>query len=144
MSKVWRFRMAVAALTLFVICGALTSAGAKKKPKPQSQIQPWESDPKFDVVVDKISTRELLFVKNLREYSPMVETYIQNMRPDKDLGSVPISDQYFLGRVTLQTELQDVNFLPHSNEPQPSSLQKMFSTMKLTRTKPGDGKLRAG
>src|ERR1039457_6576716 len=104
MSKVWRFRMAVAALTLFVICGALTSAGAKKEPKPQSQIQPWESDPKFDVVVDKISTRELLFVKNLREYSPMVETYIQNMRPDKDLGSVPISDKYFLGRVKLQTD----------------------------------------
>src|ERR1035441_4214787 len=86
MSKVWRFRVAVAALTLFVICGALTSAGAKKKPKPQSQIQPWESDPKFDVVVDKISTRELLFVKNLREYSPMVETYIQNKSEERRVG----------------------------------------------------------
>lgn len=144
MSKVWRFRMAVAALTLFVICGALTSAGAKKKPKPQSQIQPWESDPKFDVVVDKISTRELLFVKNLREYSPMVETYIQNMRPDKDLGSVPISDKYFLGRVKLQMGVEDVNFLPQQKEPQPSSLQKIFSSMKLTRTKRGDKKAQAG
>src|SRR5664279_3755122 len=144
MSKVWRFRMAVAALTLFVICGALTSAGAKKKPKPQSQIQPWESDPKFDVVVDKISTRELLFVKNLREYSPMVETYIQNMRPDKDLGSVPISDKYFLGRVKLQMGVEDVNFLPQQKEPQPSSLQKIFSSMKLTRTKRGDKKTQSG
>src|SRR5437660_7153122 len=28
----------------------------------------------------------------------MVETYIQNQRPDKDLGSVPAGDKYFLGR----------------------------------------------
>src|ERR1019366_2715179 len=144
MSKVWRFRMAVAALTVSVICGALTSAEAKKKPKPQSQIQPWESDPKFDAVVDKISTQELLFVKNLREYSPMVETYIQNMRPDKDLGSVPVSDTYFLGRVKLQTGVNDVNFLPQQKEPQPSSLQKIFSTMKLTRKKKSDKKPQAG
>ena len=36
----------------------------------------------------------------------MVETYIQNMRTDKDLGSVPVSDQYFLGRVKLQTGVE--------------------------------------
>ncbi len=54
------------------------------------------SDPKFDAVVDKIAAREAQFIKGLREYTPMVETYIQNMRPDKDLGQVPISDEYFL------------------------------------------------
>ena len=124
--------MAVAALTSLVIGGALTSAEAKKKPKAQSQAQSWESDPKFDVVVDKICARELLFVKNLREYSPMVETYIQNMRPDKDFGSVPVSDQYFLGRVKLQTGVDDTNFLPQQKEPQPNPFQKMFAGMKLT------------
>src|SRR5689334_16563752 len=108
MSKDWRFRLAAAALTLFVTCGGAWIRGeAKKKPNPQSQIQPWESDPKFDAVVDKISAQEVLFVKNLRDYSPMVETYIQNMRPDKDLGPVPISDTYFLGRVRLQTGVED-------------------------------------
>ena len=134
MSKIWQFRVA-AALTLFVVCGVSTNAAAKKKPKVQSQLQPWEADPKFDPIVEKISTRELLFVKNLREYNPMVETYIQNMRPDKDLGSVPVSDQYFLGRVKLQTGVDDVNFLPQEKEPQTSSLQKIFGTMKLTRNK---------
>ena len=111
MSKDWRFRLAAASLTLFVTCGALTSAEAKKKPQPQSQIQP-SSDPQFDSVVDKISSQELLFVKNLRDYSPMVETYIQNMRPDRELGPVPISDVYFLGQVRLQTGIENVNFLP--------------------------------
>jgi hypothetical protein len=139
MSKVWRFRIAVTAVFSIVICGALTTAEAKKKPQPQSQLQAWENDPKFDAVVDKISLRELLLVKNLREYSPMVETYIQNMRTDKDLGSVPVSDQYFLGRVKLQTGVDDTNYLPQQKEAAESNyLQKMFASMKLT--KKGDKK----
>jgi hypothetical protein len=138
MSKVWRFRMAMAALTALVICGALTSAVAKKKPKAQSQDQSWQSDPKFNLVVDKICIQELLFVKNLRQYSPMVETYIQNMRPDKDLGPVPVSDQYFLGRVRLQTGVDDTNFLPPQKESQPNPFQKIFASMKLTKSQKGD------
>jgi Peptidase family M48 len=141
MSRVWGFRVAVSAVTLLVICGALTSAEAKKKPNVQSQVQPWETDPKFDLVVDKISTQELLFVKNLRQYSPMVETYIQNMRPDKDFGSVPVSDRYFLGRVRLQAGVDDTNFLPQQQEPQPSALQKLFGR---TRTKKGDKNPQSG
>jgi Peptidase family M48 len=141
MSKVWRFRVAVAAFALFVICGGVTSADAKKKPKVQTPLQAWETDPKFDLVVDKISLRELLFVKNLKEYSPMVETYIQNMRTDKDLGSVPVSDQYFLGRVKLQAGVNDTNYLPQQMNSQDSNyLQKMFASMKLTKAKKGDKK----
>ena len=34
----------------------------------------------------------------MHNYSPLVETYIQNLRPDKDLGQVPAGDKYFLGR----------------------------------------------
>ena len=144
MSKDWRFRLAAASLTLFVTCGALTSAEAKKKPQPQSQIQPSASDPQFDSVVDKISSQELLFVKNLRDYSPMVETYIQNMRPDKDLGPVPISDVYFLGQVRLQTGLENVNFLPQEKGQQPNPFQKIFSSMKLTPGKKGDTTTQGG
>ena len=140
MSKVRRSRKGLCVLVLVVICSGFTSAAEKKKGKVQDQPQPWTSDPKFDLVVDKITARESLFVKNLREYSPMVETYIQNMRPDKDLGSVPISDKYFLGRVKLQTGVEDVNYLPQPKEPQPSSLQKIFSSMRLTRTKRGNSK----
>src|ERR1019366_601610 len=145
MSKVRRSRKGLCVLVLVVICSGFTSAAEKKKGKVQDQPQPWTSDPKFDLVVDKITARESLFVKNLREYSPMVETYIQNMRTDKDLGSVPTSDKYFLGRVTLETGVEDVNFLPQTKEPQPSSLQKIFSSMqKLTRMKRGDGKPHTG
>jgi len=32
--------------------------------------------------------------ESFRPYSPMVETYIQNLRGDKDLGAVPAGDRY--------------------------------------------------
>ena len=52
-------------------------------------------------VVDKIVRQEQTEVQLLRQYSPLVETYIQNIRPDKRLGAVPDGDKYFLGRAEL-------------------------------------------
>jgi len=51
--------------------------------------------------VDKIVAQEHAEVATLRRYSPLVETYIQLVRPDKDLGAVPDGDRYFLGRAEL-------------------------------------------
>lgn len=136
-------RIANAALVLVVIFCALATAEAKQKPK-QSEAPPWESDPKFDAVVDKISARESQFVRNLREYTPMVETYIQNMRPDKDMGRVPVSDQYFLGRVKLQTGVEDTNYLPQAKQEDSNYLQKMFAAMRLPGSKKGDKKTQSG
>jgi hypothetical protein len=52
-------------------------------------------------IVDKIVTQEQVEVQMLRRYSPLVETYIQTVRPDKELGAVPDGDRYFLGRAEL-------------------------------------------
>ena len=52
-------------------------------------------------VVDKIVAQEQVEVQSLRQYSPLVETYIQYLRPDKQLGAVPAGDKYFLGRAEL-------------------------------------------
>jgi peptidase M48-like protein len=52
-------------------------------------------------VVDKIVAQEQVEMQMLRQYSPLVETYIQNLRPDKRLGAVPEGDKYFLGRAEL-------------------------------------------
>ena len=40
-------------------------------------------------------------MNSLKPYSPLVETYIQNLRGDKDLGTVPAGDKYFMGRAVL-------------------------------------------
>src|SRR6202790_4840353 len=54
-----------------------------------------------DQVVDRIISQEQAEMNSLRAYSPMVETYIQNLRGDKDLGNVPAGDKYFMGRAIL-------------------------------------------
>src|SRR5260370_38365577 len=52
-------------------------------------------------VVDKIVSQEQVEAQLLRQYSPLVETYIKNIRPDKHLGAVPDGDRYFFGRAEL-------------------------------------------
>ncbi len=57
-------------------------------------------------VVDKIVRQEQVEVQLLRQYSPLVETYIQYLRPDKQLGAVPDGDKYFLGRAELEKRVE--------------------------------------
>ena len=68
--------------------GAIASAAA---PEPQQART-------MDQVIDRVVTNENRLNQQIRQYSPLVETYIQNLKPDKELGSVPEGDKYFLGR----------------------------------------------
>ena len=52
----------------------------------------------MDQVIDRVITNENRLNQQMRQYSPLVETYIQNLKPDKDLGEIPAGDKYFLGR----------------------------------------------
>lgn len=55
----------------------------------------------LDQVIARVISQETAQMQNMKKYSPLVETYIQKDRPDKDLGTVPDGDQYFLGRAEL-------------------------------------------
>jgi peptidase M48-like protein len=52
-------------------------------------------------VVDRVVAQEQSEIQLLRQYSPFVETYIQYLRLDKQLGAVPDGDKYYLGRAKL-------------------------------------------
>jgi hypothetical protein len=52
-------------------------------------------------VIDRIVSRENDEVKALRQYEPIIEIYVQDMRPDPDFGMVPSADHYFLGKAVL-------------------------------------------
>src|SRR5690348_7326362 len=54
-----------------------------------------------DQVVDRIVAQEKAEMQMLRQYSPLVETYIQLLRPDQTLGSAPAGDKYYLGKANL-------------------------------------------
>lgn len=57
--------------------------------------------PSMDEVLDRIVTQEKAEMQMLRQYSPLVETYIQMLRSDPKLGPVPAGDRYFLAKAQL-------------------------------------------
>src|SRR6266700_1226217 len=54
-----------------------------------------------DQVVDQIIEREHALITFLKNRTPLVETYLQNLTPDTKLGAVPKEDHYFLGRLDM-------------------------------------------
>src|SRR5712664_1090127 len=83
----------LATIVLGLILGGLGAIAAQAAPKPADQ-QPRT----MEDVIDHVITNENRSVQQIRQYSPLVETYIQNLKPDKDLGYTPAGDKYFLGR----------------------------------------------
>jgi len=96
-------------LLLGIVLAITSTAFAAKK--PAATIAP-PVNTAFDRVVDRVLARETENTKALKAYSPLVETYLQNMRPDKELGLVPYGDQYFLTRVGFGKTLEDLSFQP--------------------------------
>jgi len=66
----------------------------------------------MDEVIDRVVTNENRLDQQMHQYSPLVETYIQNLKPDKDLGYAPAGDKYFLGRADFS---KGVNLIPLSD-----------------------------
>jgi Peptidase family M48 len=79
----------------------------------------------FDQVVERITNREHETLQELHKYSPVVETYIQNMRPDADLGAVPAGDVYFLGRLDMTSGIR----IDRSYMKQPGFLSSLFGRL---------------
>ena len=66
-------------------------------------------------VIDRIVAREQQEITTLRQYTPLIETYIQDMRQDNQLGSVPEKDYYFLGTAYLNRGVVERSLL-HGKE----------------------------
>jgi hypothetical protein len=64
-----------------------------------------------DEILDRVVEREHAFVAQMRHLHPLVETYIQDMKTDKELGEVPVNDHYFLGRLNLTEGPADDSFM---------------------------------
>ena len=71
-----------------------------------------DSQPDFDHVVDRAISQENALLKVLRGERPVAETYIQDMMPDADFGSVPRTDHYFLGKLDLSRGVNDDSLIP--------------------------------
>jgi hypothetical protein len=61
--------------------------------------------------MDRVVQKEHLFVAQMRHMRPMVETYLQDLKTDKEGNAAPVKDQYFLGRLDMSDGPEDTSFI---------------------------------
>src|SRR5499427_9402022 len=106
MSARWRFlRFARALVEVALVCpvAAQNSAPAVQ---PSEKIQPLTQSPArkgvtFDEFVDSAILQERRLTELMRNFKPVVETYIQQEKHDTDVQTSPKNDDYFLSRLDL-------------------------------------------
>src|SRR5579862_3525688 len=97
--------------TLLLIALSATSAYAKKEPKYEP-VHPLT--PEQHALVLKAIGRDKVLIKAIQQRTPLVETYIQDTRPDVKLYQVPVSDQYMLSRVDFGKGFFDKSYEPRN------------------------------
>ena len=110
--------------TAFVLL-ALSGLGAFAGQQQAATFQQIGPTPRtMEEVIDRVIANENKRDTQIKTFSPLVETYIQNLKVDKDLGHVPAGDKYFLGRADFSKGLELVS-LNDSN----SKGKKIFSSL---------------
>src|SRR5215469_1784735 len=112
------WRNASLSFLLAGLVGAGAASAQQAQPASADQTQPQASGnlqagPVMTVnqAVDRMIAREHDEIATIRRFSPIIETYIQDMKPDKDLGSIPVKDHYFLGQADLSKGIVDRSML---------------------------------
>jgi hypothetical protein len=98
-------------LTFLIIILGAACAYAKKEPKYE---QAHALTPEQAALVVKAIAREKVLIKNIQQRTPLVETYIQNTKPDIKLYQVPVDDQYTLSRVDFAKSFVDKTYNPRT------------------------------
>jgi len=110
-------------LALFALTMTLTAVAEKKhsaQPDAQAAAAQSQADQAqtpmappttMDQVVDRVILREKALVKFLAPRTPVVETYLQDLTQDPQMGPIPQSDHYFLGRMDLSDSIDREDYL---------------------------------
>jgi len=85
----------------FVAGQNATPATQSPSPTPAPPSVPAPKSVAFGVLVDSAIRQERRLIDLMRNFKPIVETYIQEEKPDPGLGTSPKSDEYFLSRLDL-------------------------------------------
>ena len=105
------FRKIPTAVLLISI--SATCAFAKKQPKYEQSHQLTSEQA---ALVQKAIGREKILIKNIQQRTPLVETYIQDIRPDVKLYQVPVADHYMLSRVDFSKGFFDKSYQPRTEK----------------------------
>src|SRR5262249_23912268 len=80
---------------------ATQTSSSQGTPAQGGSQQPTAAPSTLEQVVDRIILRDDGLIDMLKTHTPIVETYLQNLEWDAQLGPVPKDDRYFLGRIDL-------------------------------------------
>ncbi|MGB8522480.1 MAG: hypothetical protein WCD43_05915 [Candidatus Acidiferrales bacterium] len=99
-----------------LLAGGLTSVASAQTTQTADQTQPQAGATgapvtTVDQAIDRVIAREHEEIATIRRFNPVIETYIQDMKPDKDMGAVPVKDHYFLGQADLSKGVVDNSML---------------------------------
>jgi Peptidase family M48 len=101
----------VAFLLLKLSANAQQSANPAASASPAPASAPSTPSTTMDQVVDRAVEREHALMAMLKTRTPLVETYLQNLKFDRQLGPAPVQDHYFLGRMDLGENVDRRDYL---------------------------------
>src|SRR5208283_5066662 len=139
--------MILALLAVTMTAVAQQSASAPQNPQPVAATQPEQTAAQpsqaqsgqeqsgqaqtnlappttMDQVVDRVIMREKDLIKFLSPRTPIVETYLQNLTQDPQLGPIPQDDHYFLGRMDLSDSIDRSDYLEGKGKDKDEGMEK--------------------
>jgi hypothetical protein len=103
-------------LALLLVAGLAGAVSAQAQTQTADQTQPQAGSSSMpvttvDQAIDRVIAREHDEMATIRRFTPLIETYIQDMKPDRDMGAIPVKDHYYLGQAELAKGVVDNNML---------------------------------
>jgi hypothetical protein len=107
----WKNLLLSTFLTGALFC--IGSAQAQTQPADTQKSAPAASSQSITVnqVIDRIIDREIYEIPIIRQFNPIIETYIQDMKAEPGMGTVPVRDHYLLGQADLSKGIVDRSIL---------------------------------
>jgi hypothetical protein len=102
-----------------------TQQSTAPAPTPSALPQPTT----MDQVVDRFIEREHGLMKALATRTPVVETYLQDLSADPQLGPIPSSDHYFLGRMDMGETVDRKDYLKEQEKGMETRLMGGFNKL---------------
>lgn len=109
--RIWKSLPSSLLLVGALATGAMAQASAAGQGQPAASAANSGQVTTVNQAVDRIIAREHDEVATIRHYTPIIETYIQDMKPDPDMGAIPVKDHYYLGQANLATGVVDNSML---------------------------------
>ena len=129
--------MVLALLALAMTAVAQQSASTPQNPQPVAATQPAPAAAQpghapsnlaapatMDQVVDRVILREKDLIKFLSPRTPIVETYLQDLTQDPQLGPIPHDDHYFLGRMDLSESIDRSDYLESKGKDKDEGMER--------------------